>query len=413
MTSNPTRMGFANMGNSCFLNAALHLVGCVVSNDDHLVSPATKCTASTEPAQRLRRATLGLLFAARDIRAFSRGLYHADTIVQDTGYSFRTCIDTMRLHVMDNATFQQGDAVEAIQKILDLVTTRTFGHHVKQVQCVHDTLQLIKQLTCVVNGKTVNLGKHTLRDMEFLWQNLPTPRTLSMLAVIVDDLADDDGLLACLNGKHVDRENIPIIVRDAVMLEQTTTKSSYPVLQVLRGCDTIFNLEKYISENDITWRRTEQLPETIIVLRSEQSGQNTTIVKLLQEHLRPEYVSLTPNSSTLYNNVMLRRLHISVDQVMFCMISRHAFIASDGGSSKITQHVTPDLKIVMSDGVFHLRGMIYHIGDRTNHGHYIAAVWRPNNKWMLIDDDKAYDVHEQILSQERGHELFAAVYIRE
>ena len=389
------RLGFANVGNSCFLNVALHLVGCVVSDDDHLIPTA-------DPAQRVRCATLGLLFAARDVRVFLRGLYGVDTIVPNTGYSFRTCIDTLRSYVMgDDDTRAQGDAVEAIHKILDLVTNPTFGHYVKQIQYVHDTLLPIRCLTCVVDGTVVNLGKRTLRDAEVLWRQLPKPRALSMLAVDSSyyrkpDLENDDddyedGLIVCVNHPPVDRNSKRVGIR--------------------RGCHDVFDTKKYLFKNELAWRRTEQVPETMIVLRAGVSAPNTTIAELLQELATPESVSLAPRDSALYNHVMLRKMHFGVDKVMFCMISRHAF--SSGDSSKITQHVTPDLKIVMSGGLFRLRGMIYHVGIYTNHGHYVAVVWRPGDKWILIDDDKVYDVQEHLVSQQRGQQLFAAVYIRE
>lgn len=78
------------------------------------------------------------------------------------------------------------------------------------------------------------------------------------------------------------------------------------------------------------------------------------------------------------------------------MLQLARFAWRDGAPHKITDEVQVDHHLTIGGTVFELRGVIEHIGEYLDVGHYVAYVKeRTNNTWFRASDTRVEQYAEQ------------------
>jgi hypothetical protein len=401
MSSSPNKkkmqFGFCNTGNSCFLSAAIHAIACV-----------TEFKKPSNEQSLLQRTVMGLLEASRHMRLHGDRIYAISDLVPYAELPLVTCMKILHKHVTGDDEFSQGDASEAIGTILDLVCpdNKSIGHQVVHYQDMFDTGCVKRRLIAAYQNRIVRLPDDVIEDLDVLWKSLSIPRKLSMLSVVE---SKPNTFHACFNGAHVPTEALNAIQREFVTNEQN-------VFQLSRDSEE----DDLQQEQDLDlsraprseWTRQQYPSEAMIILRT-QDATETSIIRLLEEYLSIQKVLFAPDDETghtgLFNHVMLRRLRICIDRAVFFIVSRNK-----NASSKISQIVLPDKEIHVTGTVFSVVAVIYHLGSNCRNGHYVTAVRSPDPAyWIMCNDTESSLVPETDILTLHGHELFAAVYLRQ
>ena len=381
-------VGFENVGNSCFINAAVNLVAGIFQN-----------SSSRKVGTRLDGAIVGLVSGSASFQSLRRGRFYRHSLVaRSGGQTLESCVESIRDALAKNDRRDQGDAAEVIQLMLERAEgfEDTFASSQFTVlQNMYDTGVELRGLSCSLAGTVLTLTGQVLQDFQDIWKRLPpATRVVAMLGLRLTKVDGRDFFEACLMPHPaIPKELLSMCCESAVAVSRNADVPWPPP-----------------SLDHAEWRGAKEVGKDLVLTVTLDPGEtHSTIGDLMQRYLAPEPVALLPENQEerpLFNHLFVRQIELLPSSYLFIAISKNK-----SASEKIKQTIQPDPQLQVGGSVWLLKGVVCHIGATAASGHYLSVTRvGEQGTWLVVDDNKAKIITNEAFQRRVGRDVCVALY---